>query len=102
MQAARVLRARNDAVTDADDDGLEELSRGKSGRGGGDDECENRFFMRISFDAEVDAVVAARTDNGGNAAFYSFSDFGKAPVYLKGRRLVSTAVGNSERARATS
>src|SRR3954452_4832879 len=44
VQAARVLRAGDDAVADADDDRFDELGGRDCGRAGGEDECKNRFF----------------------------------------------------------
>ena len=65
---------------------------------GGEDECENRFLHAFFFDVDVGTAVAVRTENGVGEEIYSFSDFGKPPVYLKGRRLVRTATCSSERA----
>src|SRR5205085_9947201 len=44
VEAARVLRAGDDAVADADDDRFDELGGRERGRAGGEGECENRFF----------------------------------------------------------
>ena len=50
FEPARVLRAGDDAVADADDDRFDELGGRKGGRGGSDGECKNRFLHAFFFD----------------------------------------------------
>src|ERR1043165_674505 len=66
-QALEVLRARDDAVADADDDGLEELRGACRSGDGRNDKCE-KDFLHIGFDAEPPPAV-----------LYSFSFFGSVP-----------------------
>ena len=66
---------------------------GEGGRGGGECEGENAFSSCLFvFDVDVDAAVAVRRTTTVRERFIRSRTSGSVPVYLKGRRLVRTAI----------